>query len=34
MQERNERLFYRVLLENFEELQPVVSHAVVREACK
>ncbi len=33
-QERNERLFYRVLCENFEELFPVVSSPVVRESCK
>jgi len=34
LQERNERLFYRVMVENFEELMPVVSNSVVRENCK
>ncbi len=33
-QERNERLFYRVLVENLEELLPYVSAPVVRESCK
>lgn len=34
LQERNERLFYRVLCENFDELMQVVSSPVVRENCK
>jgi len=33
-QERNERLFFRVLVEHFEELKPVMSDATVREACR
>mmetsp|Transcript_19147 Transcript_19147/g.53619 ORF Transcript_19147/g.53619 Transcript_19147/m.53619 type:complete len:624 (+) Transcript_19147:96-1967(+) len=34
LQERNERLFFRVLVEHFEELKPVMSDATVREACR
>ncbi|KAI8472774.1 MAG: NADP-dependent malic enzyme [Monoraphidium minutum] len=34
LQNRNERLFYRVLLEHFEELLPVISNPTVRLACQ
>ncbi|WIA32021.1 hypothetical protein OEZ86_002874 [Tetradesmus obliquus] len=34
LQGRNERLFYRVLMEHFEELLPMVSIPTVREACQ
>lgn len=34
LQGRNERLFYRVLLEHFEELLPVISNPTVRLACQ
>ncbi|KAJ9522669.1 hypothetical protein QJQ45_019748 [Haematococcus lacustris] len=33
-QERNERLFYRVLCESFDELMPVMSMPVVRDSCR
>ncbi|KAJ9523044.1 hypothetical protein QJQ45_023860 [Haematococcus lacustris] len=32
--ERNERLFYRVLCESFDELMPVMSMPVVRDSCR
>ncbi|GBF99300.1 NADP-dependent malic enzyme [Raphidocelis subcapitata] len=34
LQGRNERLFYRVLLEHFEELLPIISNPTVRQACQ
>ncbi|KAL6760237.1 hypothetical protein V8C86DRAFT_2559441 [Haematococcus lacustris] len=34
LQERNERLFYRVLCESFDELMPVMSMPVVRDSCR
>jgi len=34
LQERNERLFFRVLVEHFEELLPVIHNPTVRMACQ
>jgi len=34
MQERNERLYYRVMVEHFEEFLPALSAGTVNEACR